>query len=101
MLQLLGHSVSGMLLLVCFLYEERLHVRTGQPRRSIFSQYRLKLGFLLVFLLGFDVVIAAVSISGYYGHATYNGVIDVFMIVCVPLQIFASVYYLFQVHFNS
>ena len=100
MLQLLGYSVSGMLMLVCFLYEERHHVRSGQPRRPIFSKYRLTLGILFLLLLGFDILIAAVSIGGYYGHATYNDIIVIFMIICVPLQIGASVFYLFQVrHF--
>jgi hypothetical protein len=96
--QLLGHSVSGALILAFFLYEKR-NIRTGESRKPLFVEHRLKILTGLIFFIGVDFVTFGVSIGGYYTRALYNGVLLVGVLIGDPIEIVALVYYLINVRY--
>lgn len=96
-LLLRGFTTSGVIILACFLFEEKRHVRTGRPRRPIFEAHRLKLSAVLVCFIGLDFLVAIFSFSGYYGHATYNNAIVVLMAIELPVETAALIFYLVHV----
>lgn len=97
---LLGHSISGALILAAFLHEE-YSVRRGRSRLSIFVRHRLKLVIALTFFLGIDLIIAAVSISGNYSRKIYFDILVVFICVCYPVQFAVLIYYLWNVRYHA
>lgn len=96
--QLLGHSVAGALILACFLYEKR-NVRTGQSRKPIFVEHRLKTFTGLLFFIGVDLATFVVSVSGYYTRELFNGVLLVGVLIGDPIEAVALIYYLKNVRF--